>query len=112
MMVSKYFSKKTADKITMKYVLKSASSLAIGVAVSPGINVIAHDTEIDAAANPVTVDFFSSKDVIVFLYVVGDDAIPDSTKKDNTAITNNTTIFIIALFFKLIIDSSSFVYVI
>ena len=67
-------------------------------------NVIADDTEIDAAANPVTVDFFSSKDAIVFLYVVGDDAIPDSTPNDKTVINNNTTTLTIVLFFKLILS--------
>ena len=63
--VSKYFSKNNAHNTTRKYELKSASFSAIGVPVSPGINVIAAEAAVEAAVNSITVVFFSSKDCIV-----------------------------------------------
>ena len=71
--------------------LKSAIFSAIGVAVSPGINVINADVAVVAAVNSNTVSFLSSKDAIVFLWCSGAEAYFDTDAKDTTPIIISNT---------------------
>ena len=59
--VTRYFSRKIAHRITIVYVLISASLSAIGVPTSPGSMVMAADAAVAAAASPTTVVFFPSR---------------------------------------------------
>ena len=93
--VNKYFSKNNAHNTIRKYELKSASFSAIGVPVSPGINVMTAEAAVDAAVSSITVVFFSSNDCIVFAWYSVDVVNLANTNIDSNVIISGIIIFII-----------------
>jgi len=61
-MVIRYFSAYSTQRISRKYSVKSASLPAIGVAVSPGIAEMPAEATVDAAVSLSTVSAFSLMD--------------------------------------------------
>ena len=81
-----------AHKTIRKYVLRSASFSAIGVAVSPGRSVNAADAAVEAAVSSITVDFLSSNDAMVFAWKSLDVEILVSTSIEISARIKGSTI--------------------
>ena len=90
MRVRRNFSKKMAHRTMRKWVLKSASLSAMGVAVSPGIKVIAAEAAAAAAVNSRTVVFFSSKVAMLLAWKSVEVAILDAPKKESSAMATAT----------------------
>ena len=63
-MVSRYFSRKIAQRTMRKYPLRSASLSAIGVAVSPGSRVMAAEAAVEAAVSSNTVSCFACREAM------------------------------------------------
>ena len=63
-MVSRYFSEYRTQRISRKYSEKSASLLAMGVAVSPGMAEIPTEARVEEAVRVRTVSAFSSSEAI------------------------------------------------
>ncbi len=83
--VRRYFSKKMAHRTMRKWVLRSASLSAMGVAVSPGSKVIAAEAAAAAAVSSRTVVFFSSKVEMLLAWKSMEVATLDAPKKESSA---------------------------
>ena len=89
--VSRYFSRYSAQMTMTKYPLISASLSARGVATSPGISVIAAEEAVEAAVSSMTVFFFSSSAAIVLAYRAGSLAIFAIGKNERSATMSSMT---------------------